>query len=290
MEDQDKTNEEAKPIESISEETELNDATEGAEGELSEEELVKTNIIGFIVAPAALVIAVVGIIWVFWYLTYNPYSPQDYVRLLDSENKSTRWQAALDMVETDRASEDLVPILLEMADATDEDQSVIDAVVFDMRDLLKTPEEKKVNLRWYSVAALGKVGGDEAFAKLTELLTDEDEGVRFYAVHGLGRIRSPESVDPLIERLKNDEDYGVQSAAAWALGELGDPKAAPALLEIYRNDDNLDVRWNTALSLARFGEEEVMPTLVEMTKADNAHTRDQGRRAMKLLEEQKAKK
>ena len=108
-----------------------------APAEPPEEELAASNVIGFVLVPAMLVVVIVGIGWVFWYLTYNPYSPQDYVRLLRSENKSTRWQAALDMVETNRATEELVPILIEMAHATDKDQDVVQTMTFDARDILK---------------------------------------------------------------------------------------------------------------------------------------------------------
>ncbi|MBI1783757.1 HEAT repeat domain-containing protein [Candidatus Sumerlaeota bacterium] len=248
-----------------------------------EEELAATSVVGFILVPAMLVVMVVGIGWVFWYLTYNPYSPQDYARLLKSENKSTRWQAALDMVETNRATKELVPILVEMAHAKAEDQAVVDTMNFDARDILKSPEERQVNLRWYAVAALAKIGGDRAFETLTELITDTDKGVRFYAAHGLGRLGKPESVAPLIERLGKDEDGGVRSAAAWALGEIGGAQAKEPLLAAFKGDTEKDVQWNAALALSRFGEASVQDVLVEMTKADNPHTRDQARRALMLL-------
>ncbi len=248
-----------------------------------EEDLATSSVIGFVLVPAMLVIAIVGVVWVFWYLTYNPYSVQDYTRLLKSDNKSTRWQAALDMVETNRVSGELVPILVEMAHAKDEDQSVVDTTQFDVRNLLKSPEEKKVNLRWYAVAALAKVGGERAYETVLEMAKDDDIGVRFYAVHGLGRMGNKGAIPTLIDRLLTDTDFGVRAASAWALGELGDKSAKDALLQAFKNDKEKDVRWNSALSLARFSEGSVEETLIEMTKADNAHTRDQARRALMMI-------
>jgi len=262
-----------------------------------EEELAKSNLLGFILVPAMLVLAIVGIGWVFAYLTYNPYSVQDYSRLLRSANKSERWQAAHDMVETHRASADIVPTLLEMAHSTDEDRNIVPTTSWVNSDLLKTPEEKNVSLRWYAVAALGQVGGSEAFHALLEFLKDSDGGVRFYAAHGLGRIANPEATNPLIDVLKNDKDSVVRMVAAWSLGEItertpGDAANSnikPALLEAHQMDAEKDVRWNCAVALSRFGEQSVRPTLEEMLKADNPHTRDQARRALTLLAQSEKK-
>lgn len=253
----------------------------------SDEVLASSNVIGFVLAPAMLVVVIVGVLWLAWYLTYNPYSTQDYVRMLNSTNKSERWQAALDMIETNRANEELVPILIEMANVSSEDQSVVETMTFDVRDMLKTPEEKKVNLRWYAIAALAKIGGDEAYDTLVNSLGDPESGVRFYAVHGLGRLAKPESAAVVIKALAEDSDFAVRSAAAWALGQLGNKDAIEPLRKAWQGDTNIDVRWNCALSLAKFGQQDVNDMLVEMSKADNAHTREQARQAMMMLRKMK---
>lgn len=263
------------------------EATPSAVQTEPQEELATSNVVGFILVPAMLVLVIVGVMWLAWYLTYNPYSTQDYVRMLNSPNKSERWQAALDMIQTNKTNEELVPILIEMAHVSKDDQSVVETMSSDVREMLKTPEEKKVNLRWYAVAALAKIGGEEAYETLLESVTDPESGVRFYAVHGLGRIAKPESASVLIKALGEDSDFGVRAAAAWALGQIGNQEAIEPLRKAWQADANLDVRWNSALSLAKFGQQDVYDTLIEMSKADNAHTREQARQAMLMLNKMK---
>ncbi len=251
----------------------------------SEEVLAKSNLLGFILVPAMLVAAVVGIVWVFYALTYQRLSVQDYVKLLRDPNKSVRWQAALDLVQSNRASPDLVPMLIEIVHAPDDEQTLA-RVGWATSDMLKKPEENKVNLRWYAAAALGKIGGAEALDTLLGLLEDKDEGVRFYASYGLGQIRDPKAVGGLTKLLKEDSDSAVRMTAAWSLGEVADPQARSSLLDAFNGDADKDVRWNCAIALARFGDATGRATLEEMTKADNPHTRDQARRALRLLESQ----
>lgn len=264
----------------------------GTEGE-GNEYLASSNLVGFILAPAALVLVIVGLVWAFGYLTYNRSTPSDYALHLRSANKAERWQAALDLIETNSASSELLPIVLEMVDANDDDQSVTQ-IGWATSDLLKTPEERVVNLRWYAAAALGKIGGDQARDKLILLLTDKNDGVRFYSAHSLGRMGSREAVDPLVGVLNNDPDNASRMAAAWALGEIADPKAVEPLLAAFNTSTDTDVRRNSAVALTRFGkpaydaypkptQDALDKVLVEMTNDDNPHTREQGRRALRLV-------
>lgn len=255
-----------------------------AEGEeLSGETLATGNVLGFILVPAFIVMTILGIVYLFYLLTYEDLSVADYQRRLDSAIPAERWQAAIDLVQRNRTSPQLVPVLVEILESEPGEQN-IESTAWASGDLLKSPEEKQVNLRWYAAHALGNMDGDQPFGILMKYAADQDAGVRFYAAHGLGRIRNPGAVDALVERLRTDEDDPVRTAAAWALGEIADPRAAEPLLEVWRSNPATDVRWNCALALSRFGVAEVRPTLDEMLKAENPHTRDQARQAIRLLE------
>lgn len=249
----------------------------------AEGEIPPTSFIGFVLAPLAIVLAIVGIMWTVWYLTYDRKTVADYAVELRSEDRTVRWQAALGLVESDQASDQLVPVLEEMLDSSGEDQE-LQGVVWTTRDMLKTPEERKVNLRWYAAAALGKIGGERATLRLLDLLSDSDDGVRFYAVHSLGRLREPRAVSRLEAILAGDADAGSRMAACWALGEIGDAAAVEPLRKALTDDSAEDVRWNAALALARFCDESGRPTLESMLVSPNVHTRDQARRALTILQ------
>lgn len=248
----------------------------------------KTNLLGFILVPAVLVLLAVGIVWTLSYLVHDRRSVQDFSSQLRSPNKTERWQAALDLVDTNRASPDLIPILNEILDATDEQETLV-KTGFNPREILKRPEEKQINLRWYATAALANIGGPDAYKRLLALTGDRDAGVRLYAVHGLARIRDPEAVPRLIEVLKKDDDGAVRATAAFALGEIADPRAIPGLRAIHENDLHQDAKWNAAIALARFADASARPTLEEMLRSDNANTRVEARKALKLIDKEPLK-
>ena len=84
-----------------------------------------------------------------------------------------------------------------------------------------------------------EVGGAEvdpltAWRRNPAALAQQISTDRYYAVHLLGRLRSPRAVDVLVPLLADDDiDYNV----AWALGEIGDARAIPALIEALSNRD-----------------------------------------------------
>lgn len=247
------------------------------------------NLFGFILAPALMAMVAVGIGYTFYYLTYDRRSQMDYATLLRSERKTDRWQAALDLVDTNRGSPDLVPILIEMVDSSDESQMLAQKG-WETGDLLKTTAERQINLRWFATAALGKIGGPNAYEKLLKLTSDKDDGVRMFAVQSLARIRNPESAPLIMELLINDKDWGVRAASAFALGELGDPKAIPALKKALETDANDDTKLNSAIALARLGDGSGKTRLEEGLKGPDAAIRQEARKALRLIEETEKKK
>lgn len=243
-----------------------------------------TSVVGFILIPLVIVLIAVGIVWTFMMLAEDRRTVQDYAEQIRSDNKSERWQAVLDLVSSNRGSPDLVPILINMVEATPEEQELVQTG-WDTTDLLKTPEERRINLRWYATAALGNIGGEQAEAKLVELLDDPDGGVRLYAVHGLARTGNTGYIPAIIHRLNTDEDAGVRAVAAYALGEVGDERGREPLLEAFRSDPATDVQWNAAIALARFGEQEARPMLDLMIQQGDPQVRTQARKALTTLDQ-----
>lgn len=245
------------------------------------------SILGLFLVPLMIVMVAMALVAAVYLLAADRPTIQEYARQLQSTNKTERWQAALSLIDTNRGSPDLVPILIEMAEASEEDQSLV-RTNWNVSDMIRTPEEREVNLRWYATAALGSIGGERAEQKLLELLEDADGGVRLYAAHGLGRIGKAEFIGPLTHRLLNDEDKGVRTVAAYALGEMGAAEAQAALRQAFEKDAETDVRWNAAIALSRLGDESVRPTLEEMRRSDIPSVRMQANKALRLLDQRKA--
>lgn len=76
---------------------------------------------------------------------------------------------------------------------------------------------------------------------------DPEERVRSFSTRVLGKLRRPESVEPLRHLLKDSSQY-VRFNAAWALGELNDREAAPTLLRLERHDPSPMVRQSASAS------------------------------------------
>jgi HEAT repeat protein len=75
------------------------------------------------------------------------------------------------------------------------------------------------NIKQIALMALVKVDRDKAVTLLLRELAGEDPGNREAAAGGLGWIRDPRAVIPLIENL-GDKDEKAAKAVVWALGEI----------------------------------------------------------------------
>lgn len=83
--------------------------------------------------------------------------------------------------------------------------------------ILKSITDSDENVRLAAVEALGKVGGDQAHEKLTELVSqDQDMTIRFSALHILGRLGRPLPPE-LVERLLKERMF--RRAVFEVLGE-----------------------------------------------------------------------
>lgn len=80
---------------------------------------------------------------------------------------------------------------------------------------------------------------------------------RYYAVHLLGQLKDPRSVDILLPLL---EDTELNYQAAWALGEVGDPRAVRPLIVVLRDRDAL-ARISAIHSLEKLGATEAVPAI-----------------------------
>ncbi len=98
---------------------------------------------------------------------------------------------------------------------------------------------------------------------LCQLLQTGDEADRCYAARTLGILGDRESVDTLIERLR-DEDVDVSIDAAEALGNIGATEAVPALIESLENDPSGEVCTMIAEALGKIRSSESIDPLLKI--------------------------
>ncbi|MEA3303577.1 MAG: HEAT repeat domain-containing protein [Pseudomonadota bacterium] len=98
---------------------------------------------------------------------------------------------------------------------------------------------------------------------LCQLLQTGDEADRCYSARTLGILGDAESVDVLIERLR-DEDVDVSIDAAEALGNIGAAEAVPALIESLENDPSGEVCTVIAEALGKIGNSKSIGPLLKI--------------------------
>jgi HEAT repeat protein len=90
---------------------------------------------------------------------------------------------------------------------------------------------------------------------------------------------------PVLIQLLDDSEPRVRWEAAMALKDLADPESIEALLDALR-DENGDVRWVAAEGLAAIGEASLRPLLETVKReADSFELRDSAHVAISLLED-----
>lgn len=85
---------------------------------------------------------------------------------------------------------------------------------------------------------------DEAARVLLPLLTDKKPFVRREAAYALGAVRSPTTVNSLLQTVQKDKVAEVRNAAIIALGEIGDVSAVPELVKILQRKPQAKEEFN----------------------------------------------
>lgn len=116
--------------------------------------------------------------------------------------------------------------------------------------LLQMLNEQNNQTRTYAIVALAKIGDAQSVDGLLKTLTDVDQEIRISSAMSLEQIASPTAIPGLVKALY-DEDFDVHRAAVSALKAIGEP-AIPALLTALR-DDNPTVMQGATWALGEIG-------------------------------------
>lgn len=116
--------------------------------------------------------------------------------------------------------------------------------------------------------ALSKTTTKEGIKALIDSL--EDEELRWSATLSLGRIKSPEVADALIEIFNTPgKEVDIYRSIAWILGEIGHEKAISSLSKVLEDrSKDVELRRNAAQSLGKIGSVEAAECLVEALQDD----------------------
>jgi HEAT repeat protein len=113
------------------------------------------------------------------------------------------------------------------------------------------------------IEVLGKIGNDDALETLHPYIDGEsDPGLQKIVIKAIGEIGSPESTQPVADRLVAENEE-VRSRAARALGLIGDTRAIRPLADVLRDDESDPVRASAAWALARIGTERALDAASE---------------------------
>jgi HEAT repeat protein len=126
-------------------------------------------------------------------------------------------------------------------------------------------QDKVKAVRVEAACALADIG-KAAVPSLLEALQSKEWLVKLHAIEALGKMRSPDTVEPLLFVLFNDPDQAVRTDAVRALGDIGDARAVDFLLTAL---NDLDVRPVAVESLGKIGDRRVVPALIEIVNGSS---------------------
>ena len=131
--------------------------------------------------------------------------------------------------------------------------------------------------RWWAVAALAHVAGDQAAQLLLRAAEDGDPNLRAAALHALGRHGGPETIPALLRGLDEASDYLARLATDALVHAT--PRAVPELISILKTHPHPRVRANAARALALIGDTSAIPALFSALSDDSIlvqHWADEG--------------
>jgi HEAT repeat protein len=127
------------------------------------------------------------------------------------------------------------------------------------------------DVRWKAAITLGEIGDPLAIEPLIRLLSDDDRFVKSRAALALGMIGKP-AMGPLTHALRQG-DGNMRWGAAIALGKMKDPDSVePLILALADKYEN--VRAEAAASLAAIGKPAIAP-LIHFLKYSEGHMRSE---------------
>nr|VFK65125.1 MAG: HEAT repeat [Candidatus Kentron sp. UNK]VFK71302.1 MAG: HEAT repeat [Candidatus Kentron sp. UNK] len=136
-------------------------------------------------------------------------------------------------------------------------------------------EDSNHAVRRVATETLGALGTSVAVDPLMAALSDKSEEyvyVRLYAARALGKLKAPQSLQPLLQAATSDQDEDVRYQAAEASSKLDQKAAAPILIELACNAKKLSCWSQATNTLGGLDEKVAVPALIKLIIKDpNVH-------------------
>jgi HEAT repeat protein len=123
--------------------------------------------------------------------------------------------------------------------------------------LMPLLQDKVKAVREEASSALAAIGV-AAMGGLIEALQHDDWLVRLHAVEALGKLKSPDSVEPLLRALFNERDSAIREDVIRALGAIRDGRAVDYLVAVMKEPG---LRLLAVEALGHIGDRRVVPIL-----------------------------
>ena len=123
--------------------------------------------------------------------------------------------------------------------------------------LMPLLQDRVKAVREEASSALAAIGS-AAVAGLIDALQHDDWLVRLHAVEALGKLKSPDSVDPLLRALFNERDSAIREDVVRALGAIRDARAVDYLVTLMKEPE---LRLLAVEALGYIGERRAVPLL-----------------------------
>ncbi len=138
------------------------------------------------------------------------------------------------------------------------DEAAVEPLIPLLQDKVKAVREEATA----SLAAIGTA----ALPSLLDAMHHPEWLVRLHAVEAVGKMRSPDAVEPLLSVLFNDPDTAIREDAIRALGLIGDARAVDFLL-VAMKEPGLRPLAVEALGLIR--DRRAVPVLIDVVRGLN---------------------
>ncbi|MCS6290554.1 MAG: HEAT repeat domain-containing protein [Nitrospira sp.] len=123
--------------------------------------------------------------------------------------------------------------------------------------LMPLLQDKVKAVREEASSALAAIGA-AAVLGLIQALEHDDWLVRLHAVEALGKLKSPDSVDPLLRALFNERDSAIREDVVRALGAIRDARAVDYLVTVMKEPG---LRLLAVEALGQIGDPRAVPLL-----------------------------
>ncbi|MDH5542575.1 MAG: HEAT repeat domain-containing protein [Nitrospinota bacterium] len=153
--------------------------------------------------------------------------------------------------------------------------------------ILPMLDSKSRDIKGSAMEILAEIGGKKVLASLLPLISSEDWWIRKRAVTALGKMKDPNSLEPLYAQLKVENDPKITTDIIQILGDIGNPDMAKNLLPNINNSDMV-VRQTTVDAISKTASVDIIRDVIAIIKGGDVNVRRAGVEVLQNLRDTRA--